>query len=390
MTRPTEPQVGAPASSPARRVLHLIESWGPGGAERVLTDVVAGLDRNVWASVVAPIAEGWVSEQARRHDATVAVVPQHRRFDTEYLATLCQLIRRERIAIVHAHLLMSSLYGGMAARWTGIPALATFHGTVDVPRGSAMTSVKAAILRQTITRTIFVSHALRDDIAPRLGLPADRVGVIYNGVDPDRFTPGTSRHWRDVFAIGDHEFVIGAVGNIRPSKGYDVLLRAVASLRDAGVAIRCLVAGNAGWGETQATVDALMRELRLEQTVHFCGFVEDSAAFLRSVDGYVLSSRTEGFSISTLEAMATGLPVVATRCGGPEEIISDRVDGLLVAVNDPTALADGIRMLIADPVQRRRVAQAARGTVLDRFSSRRNAAAYAQAYTQLLARTSPR
>jgi len=376
-------------SAQVRRVLHLIESWGPGGAERVLIDVVAGLSRDAWASVVAPIAEGWVSEQARSHGATVVVIPQQRRFDLAYLAALRRLIARERIEIVHAHLLMSSLYGGMAARLAGIPSLATFHGSVDVPHASLLTPVKAAVLRATIGRTIFVSDALRLDIAPRLGLPTHRVGVIHNGVNSDRFRPGKSRYLREKFDIRDDEVVIGALGNIRSSKAYDVLLQAVAALRDSGVPLRCLIAGNPGWGETQATVDSLMHQLRLEQTVHFCGYIEESSEFLRGVDMYVLSSRTEGFSIATLEAMATGLPVVATRCGGPEEILTDGVDGLLVAVNDPTAFADALRTLIADPEQQRRIGQAARKTVVDRFSSTRVADAYAQAYSQLLESTPP-
>ena len=373
------------ASPRVRRVLHLIETWGPGGAERVMIDVVTGLPSNAWVSVVAPIAEGWVSQQARLHGATVAVIPQQRSFDIRYLAALRSLIARERVDIVHAHMLMSSLYGGMAARWCGIPCLATFHGSVDVPGDTPVLRLKAAVLRQTIGRTIFVSNALRKDIAPRLGLAEDRVGVIHNGVDPLRFTPGSSRHLRELYSIPDSDVVIGAVGNIRSSKAYDVLLRAISRIRDAGVGIRCLIAGNAGWGETQATVDSLMRELRLEQTVHFCGFVDDSSTFLRGLDIFVLTSRTEGFSIATLEAMATGLPVVATRCGGPEEIVTNGVDGLLVTVADPAAVADAVQALIFNAPQRQRIGEAARQTVVDRFSSSRVATAYGEAYAALFA-----
>jgi glycosyltransferase involved in cell wall biosynthesis len=368
----------------SRRVLHLIESWGPGGAERVLTDIVAELRADRWRSVVVAVAEGWVAEQARAHGATVLVVPQRRRFDLGYLASLRRIIVRERIDIVHAHLLMSSLYGGMAAALQGLPAVATFHGSVDVPKHSFVVGLKARILQRAIDRTIFVSDALRQDIEPRLGLPSNRIGVVHNGVDTVRFAPGRSRHLREQFNIRDDEFVIGAVGNIRTSKAYDVLLRAVAALRDRGTPVRCLIAGNAGWDETQETVDALMRDLHLEGTVHFCGFVEDSAAFLRGVDMFVLTSRTEGFSIATLEAMATGLPVVATRCGGPEEIVTDGVDGSLVPVGSPAAVADALLDYINDPARREQAGRRARQTVTDRFSVERVASAYERIYCELL------
>ena len=368
----------------ARRVLHLIETWGPGGAERVMTDIVAGLPADDWTSVVAPIADGWVSSQARAHGATVVIIPQQRRFDIGYVVALRQLIARERIELVHAHLLMSSLYGSLAARWAGIPSLATFHGSVDVPRASAVLRLKSAILRRTVHRTIFVSEALRADIAPRLGLSADRTGLIHNGVDATNFTPGRDRALRARFGIHDDAIVLGAVGNIRASKAYDVLLHAVARLRDAGLPIHCVIAGQAGWGETQAMVDALMAQLSLESIVHFCGYVDAPQNFLRGVDLFVLSSRSEGFSIATLEAMATGLPVIATRCGGPEEIVTHGHDGLLVPVADPAALAGAVQSVLSDPGRRASLGAAARETVLRRFSSQRVVGAYATVYAELL------
>ena len=127
-----------------------------------------------------------------------------------------------------------------------------------------------------------------------------------------------------------------------------------------------------------------MRDLHLEGTVHFCGFVEDSAAFLRGVDMFVLTSRTEGFSIATLEAMATGLPVVATRCGGPEEIVTDGVDGSLVPVGSPAAVADALLDYINDPARREQAGRRARQTVTDRFSVERVASAYERIYCELL------
>jgi glycosyltransferase involved in cell wall biosynthesis len=122
--------------------------------------------------------------------------------------------------------------------------------------------------------------------------------------------------------------------------------------------------------------------LGLEGRVHFLGYVDDPAEYLRNLDVFVLSSSTEGFSIATIQAMATGIPVVATRCGGPEEILSADEYGLLVPAADADALASALIALIDSPEKRRTFATAGRGLARKRFDMAHMLSEYQALYRQ--------
>ena len=173
--------------------------------------------------------------------------------------------------------------------------------------------------------------------------------MIPNGIDTDVFRPGSDTRVRERLGLSSDIPLVGAVGNVRGSKAYDILLRGFASLRKHVPNAQLVIAGDTadpGFSELEGLRDTL----RLGNSVRFVGFVEDVPEFLRSLDVFVLSSRDEGFSLTTVQAMASGVPVVATRCGGPEEILQDGVSGLLVPSNDPTALAGGMERLLRDRV----------------------------------------
>jgi glycosyltransferase involved in cell wall biosynthesis len=177
---------------------------------------------------------------------------------------------------------------------------------------------------------------------------------------------------------------VGAVGNVRPSKAYHVLLDAFARVRAALPAARLVVAGQA----RGALHEQLLRQrarLGLEGAVDFIGFRSDVADVLRTFDVFVLSSSDEGFSLSTVQAMAAGLPVVATRCGGPEQIVGDSGGALLVPTNDPGALAGAILRVIRTPSLAEGLRAAARQRAFDAFSLERMLGDYDALYQRCLA-----
>jgi glycosyltransferase involved in cell wall biosynthesis len=133
-------------------------------------------------------------------------------------------------------------------------------------------------------------------------------------------------------------------------------------------------------------LDILISHLGLERNVHFIGYHTDSAQFLAQVDMFVLSSISEGFSISTIEAMATGLPVVVTRCGGPEEIITHEVTGLIVEINDPGALACALLTLLNNEPLQHSLADAGAAEVRSRFEASEMLLRYREMYSAVLAK----
>jgi glycosyltransferase involved in cell wall biosynthesis len=261
--------------------------------------------------------------------------------------------------------------------------VATFHGTVDVSSSERFQRLKFAILNLAVDRFVTVSDSLRISLETA-GLSRDgRTMAIYNGVNLSKYEIPRHRRIIEELQLPEDAILIGSLGNVRPAKAYDVLIRAAARLCPENPRVYFLVAGHINERVFRPLKD-LLSEHSLERRVRFLGFRSDTAAFLKGLDAFVLSSSSEGFSIATVEAQAAGLPIVATRSGGPEEIIEDGVTGLLVPVNHPQALAEGVDQILRDRALAERLGVAARRAAADRFSVEAMIEAYAQIYRGLI------
>jgi glycosyltransferase involved in cell wall biosynthesis len=177
------------------------------------------------------------------------------------------------------------------------------------------------------------------------------------------------------------DILVGAVGNLRAPKAYDVFLRAAASLRRTSQRYKFVIVGE-GKGPLREQLMALRDRLGLREAVHFAGFKKNVHEVLRNLDVFLITSHTEGFSLATVQAMATEIPVVATRCGGPEEIVSDGASGLLVDVDSPEQIAGAVEKLMSDDQLRQRLTQAARESAQTQFSKGTMIRRYEKLYDQ--------
>jgi len=366
-------------------VIHVIESEGPGGAETVMTELVGrgGSTRRGTLAVI-PSAGGWLGrtlpvavQRIIRPSPSSASAP----VDFAYLRALRRLFREQRPRLVHAHSFDSALYSALALR--GLPArlVVTFHGASDVARHGLRNRVKWMALRRA-DAFICVSHSLANLARQSRGVPVDRVRTIFNGVDLSLFSDTRCQALRTTLHLDASTLLVGALGNVRAPKGYQFLLPAIAALRERGANIHLVIAGD----ERVPLADALREQrtsLGLNDCVTLLGFQSDSAAFLRGLDLFVLSSTSEGFSLSTVQAMASALPIVATRSGGPEELIANDVHGCLVAAGSSDALAEGIAALGADRARATRYAAAARTRAIELFSIETMVDAYDDLYREL-------
>lgn len=374
-----------------KSVLHLIDTGGPGGAETIFLDLVTGIDPDRWRSVAAVPEVDWLDAELRERSIAPLLVETRGPFDLSYGRRLAGLVRRERIDLIHAHLLTTSVYGSVVGRLCSVPVVCTFHGQADLS-GESYRAIKLRLLNRRTNRIIFVSEALRrnflDSVSP---LDPALTRVVHNGIDTSHFRPGRDDGLRRELGIGGDEILVGAVGNVRPSKDYATFLRAAAALRERSPKYRFVVAGDTRT-PLHDEMRALSRELGLEQSVTFLGFRKDADRILRGLDIYLISSAAEGFSLSTVQALATGIPVVATRCGGPEEILVDGVTGVLVPIRDPEAMASAIHDLVQDPGRLARLSAAGRSSVEARFSTAAMVAGYERIYRECLParRPSPR
>jgi glycosyltransferase involved in cell wall biosynthesis len=375
---------------PPRTVLHLINTGGPGGAETVCVNLVRGLDPERWRPIVVIPHPDWMSEVLSGSGIeTLFLDDSSLRASPGYLFGLSRIISRRRVRLIHSHLFGPSVAAGALGLLRRLPVIATIHGVGDLSPAERFQRLKFSLLNRGADKVVFVSEALRHSFLDTGLLRGEITVVIPNGVDVDAYGSASACEFRTELAVADDEFLVGAIGNFRHAKGYDVFLRAAALLKSRASGYRFVIVGQPverdSDGSVAESLGRLRSELGLEHDVAFAGFRPDIAEVLSSLDLFALTSRSEGFSISLVEAMASALPVVATRCGGPETIVDDGVTGLLVENGSPDALANAIQSLRDDPHRRRAFGTAARSAARDRFALAAQIDAYQDLYDRVTA-----
>lgn len=373
-----------------KTILHIIETGGPGGAETVYLNLIRGLDSARWRHVAVVPTRDWLYDQLVELGVQPYLIPERWTFDAAFFGRMISLIRRERVDLIQAHLFGSAVRAAMLARVSGVPAVATLHGDMDLGPGERFRGLKIGIINRGLQRIVFVSEPLRRSFLDAVPVRLDLAVVIPNGIDASRFFAASGEEFRAGYGIMPDEFVVGAVGSPgRAAKGLDVFLDVAALFKARSPGVRFVIVGNLEGGRG-AELLSQRASRGLEDDVLMTGFRSDVASAFAAFDVYALTSRSEGFSLSLIEAMASGLPVVATRCGGPEQIITDGVTGLLVRNESPEAIATAIERLRVTPEERRSLGVAARKAVAERFSLDAQLRSYERMYDDCLSSDSRR
>jgi glycosyltransferase involved in cell wall biosynthesis len=362
------------------RVLHIIDTAGPGGAETVFLQTATRLDPARFQATAVIGGPGWLAEQLQESGLPPHIVPAKGTFNARYLSILLRLARQRRSDVIVAHLYGSSVYASLAGTLLSIPVVSVLHGQIDVSDAERFSSLKAAIIRRASRKVIFVSEPLQDQLRPRLRLTDAQCAVIPNGTDTKVFRPVRDRSLRAELGVSDDTPLIGAIGNVRKPKAYDVLLRAARTLIDRSHQFRLVIAGDCA-NALGRQLEQLKRDLGIQPHVTFLGLRADVSRLLNNLDVFVLSSHTEGFSIACIEAMACGVPVVATRSGGPEQILEGEA-GLLVPTSDPESLALAIERIISS----KELAATLTARAMERVHERYSLATMLSRYEALLER----
>lgn len=362
-------------------IVHAIDTTGPGGAETVFLDIAQQLQLANYDNLAIIKGPGWVEEQLKQRGIRYHILKPHGFLSIPYYWQVYQLLKRENVALVHAHLLGSTLTYSILTIFARLPLIATLHGRVDINPNERFVTIKQKIMRIGVNKLIAVSRDLAAYIEQRGLFPANAIDVIYNGVDQHRYQQHPSKVLRAQLNIPDDAILIGSLGNIRPAKNYEMLINAVALLKNPQ--LHFVIAGHQK-KDLMEKLNVQMQALGVAAQMHFIGFYDNTPEFLQQIDLFVLSSSSEGFSIATIEAMAAGVPVIATRCGGPEEILQHMKTGYLVPIEIPDQLAAAIKQLLDDPVLAQQLASAGQEHMRDVFSLDVMLQAYRQHYQHLL------
>lgn len=322
-------------------ILHTIDTTGPGGAETVFINLITKLDKSKFNPTIVIQGPGWVQETLINKGFTPIIVESKGAFDLLYLFRLLKIIFKYKINIIQAHLFGSIVYSSLIGILTRIPVVATLHGTVDINPKDPKIGIKVFIINNGVKKIIMVSESLASNVKQAANLNSSLIEVIYNGVDLNHFYANKNLGIRREININDSDFLVTSIGNIRPAKGYEYLIRAASLLVKKIPNLHFIIAGQ-GDGSLKKEFEDLIINLGLEEHFRFIGFRSDVNEILNASDLFVLSSITEGFSISTVEAMAGKVPVIVTRSGGPEEIIDSDKIGILVNPGSELELAIAI------------------------------------------------
>ncbi len=367
-------------------VLQVLASGAVGGGATHLRSLVERMPAGRFDVHVACSADGPLAGELRSLGIPVWPVDLGGRLNLAATPRLTEIARKVGAQAVHYHGTRAGTPGAVAARCSGARAVYTVHGWACHPRNSRLLEIASRQIERGIVRlsdrVICVSQGDLETGEDLGLLDAGRAAVIPNGVDTSQFVAALERsEAREALALSPRDVSIGLVGRLTVQKGQEVLLRAAPRVLAALPAARFLMVGD---GEDRGRLEALATRLDLANRVRFLGTRRDVPLLMRALDIFVLPSHWEGMPISLLEAMAAGLPVVASNVTGSREAVVDAETGLLVPPGDAGALAEAIIRVGSDPDFALRLGKAARERVMVTYSVDAMVAATAAVYEDLV------
>jgi sugar transferase (PEP-CTERM/EpsH1 system associated) len=351
-------------------VLLLITELNVGGAERIVEHLATRLPRDHYNVQVACLYDpDAVGADIRAAGIPVINLDMRGKWDLWAPYRLFRLLRRGSIQILHAHLFHANLLAATIGKLACVPIIITTRHSVEIGgQGREWLNRLVKPLRDV---AIMVSRQVHETERYRSGVKADKIVEVPGGVHVDTFTRVDHKsieRLRHKWDLGPDVSTIGTVGRFVEPKGYTYLLDAVVNLRSQLPDVKALLVGD---GVLRRPMEEKAEALGLSDAVIFTGIRRDVPEILTLLDVFVLPSLWEGLPIALLEAMAAGLPVVATRVGGVPEVVVDGVTGLLVPPRDPEALSKAILKLLQNSDLRQKMGRSGRERVREHFSVER-------------------
>lgn len=341
-------------------ILHVIDTTGPGGAETVFVTMCIASKEQGYRTRALLRGKGWLSQQLESAGIDVDYYECKGSFNVAYLRFLRKYIRKHSIDTIHAHLLGSSVYCSLAAMFSDITVVSTFHGLVDVSDKERALWAKMKLIELGSTHIVAVSNNLLEMLQQRLGVMGNKkLSLISNGINTDKFSAQQhSTRYTDCIRFG-------CLGNVRKAKNYTLAIDFIKSLQASGVNCHLSIAGD----NTNALAKELavyINEHNMASHIDLKGFVSDTPKYLSEIDVFLLTSSSEGHPLALNQALAMELPVLTTPCG-VEQFFPGKV--LNVSKNfTAEALKSAFLAMNITPNDERVVNVEGRNQVINRYS----------------------
>lgn len=362
------------------RVLHVVNGEHYAGAERVQDLLADALPQLGFEAAFACLKPGRFAQARRSQTTPLFELPMQSRLDRIAVRRLAAIVREGQFALVHTHTPRSVLVGRAAAARAGVPLIHHLHSPTarDTTHRwrNWLNAAAERISLSGVDTVIAVSESV-GRYGRRIGLPARRLHVVPNGVPAVDALP--------VRSPPRGAWTIGAVALFRPRKGLEVLLRALAQLREARLPVRLKAIGPFETPQYESSVKQLASQLGVDELIEWRGFSSNVTEELRTLDLFALPSLFgEGMPMVVLEAMAAGVPVIGASVEGVPEVARDGLEGLIVPPGDEAALACAIERFVTGEVNWSELRRNAWRRQVERYSQQAMAAGVARVYHEVL------
>jgi glycosyltransferase involved in cell wall biosynthesis len=366
------------------RILHIITGSSIAGAENVVLTLAKGMKDSQFESEICTLSpEGELHKKAQQIGIKAYALGYKSILSLpKVVIKLFILLYKKNYYIINTHLSQAGVIGIIVGRLVRIPCIIETRHYSDYMYKYG-NKIKQWLDKKTVNMTnhvIVVSNAGKEILKKIEGIKEEKINVIYNGIDISKFSSNHRTQIRKQLGI-DNNIVLTFTATFHPSKGHKYLLESVGMLKKNYPNVVLLLIGD---GVLRSNLGALTKQLNIEDNVRFLGYRTDIPDILSATDIYVHSSVEEGFGIAIIEAMAVGLPVVATNVGGIPEIITNGENGILVPPENPHALAEAIIDLIEHTEQRKILAEKGRQHVTANFTDEIMVKKYMEVYNNVI------
>jgi len=371
------------------QILHVIETLDVGGAENILVEIVNNLDSKYDVTICCVKNSGNMASNVLRKGTRILELNKSEGNDYSIPWKMAKFIRSNDVRLVHSHNWGVFCESALAARVGGAKTfIHTVHGDFH-SNGNGYVDIWKRKLRHFVERcfagwgatVVAVSEDVKKVIHSKTGIPLEKISVIRNGIRLKTVDEENKRKIIQDYCITENDFVIITVGRLVPVKNIPCLIEAIGLIHLDINNIKVLIVGD---GPERSNIGNMIKSYKLDNRIYLVGEKIDIPEYLSVADLYVLPSKHEGISISLLEAMGAGLPIIATSVGGNIEVLEKDISGMLIPSDDPKVLAMIIMELYNDEEKRIRLGAAAQEKRKREFDLERMVFNYEKLYAHLL------
>lgn len=366
-----------------QHILHVTYDMNIGGTEQVIKNLIGGLDTTRFKSSILCI-DGQIGpwgKDLQKQGIDVYCLNRQPGFDVKLIRAIRKLIKQRGFDILHCHQYTPWSYGAMAAALTNRKVIFTEHGRFYPDSSTLKRKLINPLLALMTDHITAISKSTKQALIEFENLPGNRIEVIYNGIRPQQPDQENAKRIRQQLDIPEGHAILGTIARLDPIKNHKMMLEAFKLVIQQHPNTVLIIVGD---GPERDNIGQLIKLLGLTNKVYLPGYITNPTDYLASFDMYLLSSLSEGTSMTLLEAMSQGKPCVVTDAGGNPEIIAENNNGLVTANDDSQAFADAILKLLSTQNLLKQMGLKARHRFAELFTSNAMASSYQLLYSGAL------